>query len=88
MRSERAFCEEIEYNLFYRWFLDMDLMERSFDPRSSPRTGHGCWRTMRAGPVRRGGVGGRYGGPAVGRALGVGGTLIEAAASLKSFRPK
>ena len=29
--SERAFCEDLEYNLLYRWFLDMDLMERSFD---------------------------------------------------------
>ncbi len=27
---ERAFCEELEYNLLYCWFLDMDLMERSF----------------------------------------------------------
>ena len=33
------------------------------------------------GPVRRGGVGSRRGGAAVGRALGVDGTLIEAAAS-------
>ena len=32
MRSERAFCEELEYNLLFRWFLDMNLMERSFDP--------------------------------------------------------
>ena len=31
VRSERAFCEELEYNLLYRWFLDMDLIERSFD---------------------------------------------------------
>ena len=31
VRSERAFCEELEYNLLYRWFLDMDLMKRSFD---------------------------------------------------------
>ena len=29
--SVRAFCEELEYNLLYRWFLDMDLPERSFD---------------------------------------------------------
>ena len=29
--SERAFCKEFEYNLLYRWFLDMDLIERSFD---------------------------------------------------------
>ena len=32
VRSERAFCEELEYNLLFRWFLDMGLMERSFDP--------------------------------------------------------
>ena len=32
VRSERAFCEEFEYNLLFRWFLDMNLMERSFDP--------------------------------------------------------
>ena len=31
VRSERAFCEELEYNLPCRWFLDMDLMERSFN---------------------------------------------------------
>jgi hypothetical protein len=24
LRSERAFCEELEYNLLFRWFLDMD----------------------------------------------------------------
>lgn len=32
IRSERAFCEELEYNLLFRWFLDMDLIESSFDP--------------------------------------------------------
>ena len=32
VRSERAFCEELEYNLLFRWFLDMNLMEPSFDP--------------------------------------------------------
>jgi len=31
VRSERAFCEELEYNLLYRWFLDMDLVEPGFD---------------------------------------------------------
>ena len=31
MRSKRAFCEELAYNLLRRWFLDMKLMERSFD---------------------------------------------------------
>ncbi len=32
MRNERAFCEELDYNLLFRWFLGMQLMERSFDP--------------------------------------------------------
>src|SRR3989440_938856 len=32
VRSERAFCEELEYHLLFRWFLDMQLLEPSFDP--------------------------------------------------------
>ena len=32
VRSERAFCEELEYNLLFRWLLDMDPIEPSFDP--------------------------------------------------------
>ena len=31
IRSERAFCQELDYNPLDRWFLDMDLMEPSFD---------------------------------------------------------
>src|SRR6266571_6301421 len=31
VRSERAFCEELDYQLLWRWFLDMSLMEPSFD---------------------------------------------------------
>jgi transposase len=30
IRSERLFCEQRDYNLLYRWFLDMDLVEESF----------------------------------------------------------
>src|SRR5271170_6394469 len=32
VRSERQFCEQLDYNLLFRWFLDMDMMERSFVP--------------------------------------------------------
>src|SRR5438309_6706853 len=32
VRSERAFCEELDFQLLYRWFLDMGLLEPSFDP--------------------------------------------------------
>jgi hypothetical protein len=32
VRSETAFCEELDFQLLCLWFLDMSLMERSFDP--------------------------------------------------------
>jgi transposase len=30
IRSERLFCEELNYNLLYRWFLNMGMDEPSF----------------------------------------------------------
>lgn len=30
VRSERQFCEQLEYNLLFRWFLDMDMIESAF----------------------------------------------------------
>ena len=27
VRSERQFCEQLEYNLLFRWFLDMDMLQ-------------------------------------------------------------
>ena len=35
VRSERALCEHLDYpdkSGLFRWFLDMNLVERSFDP--------------------------------------------------------
>jgi transposase len=31
VRSEYAFCEELDYHLLFRWFLGMDMVEPSFD---------------------------------------------------------
>jgi transposase len=31
VRSKRQFCEQLDYNLLFRWFLDMDMTEASFD---------------------------------------------------------
>ncbi|MGB5139738.1 MAG: transposase, partial [Candidatus Zixiibacteriota bacterium] len=30
-RSERQLCEQLDYNLLFRWFLDMNPIEDSFD---------------------------------------------------------
>jgi len=89
VRSERAFCEELDYQLLFRWFLDMGLMESSFDPTVFTKNR----RRLLKHEVAQ-----RFFDEVVRQAAGLGllsdehftvdGTLIEAAASLKSFRPK
>jgi transposase len=32
VRSERLFCEQLDYNLLFRWFLDMNMDEQSLLP--------------------------------------------------------
>jgi transposase len=88
-RSERAFCEELDFQLLYRWFLDMSLMEPSFDPTVFTKNRQ---RLLKHAVARQ------FFDEVVRQADGLGllsdehftvdGTLIEAAASLKSFRPK
>src|SRR5260370_15936153 len=34
VRSERLLCEQLDYNLLLRWFLDLELDEASFDHSS------------------------------------------------------
>ena len=84
---ERQLCEQLEYNLLYRWFLDMDLMEPAFDASTFSRNrqrmldGDIAAHFFRA--VRD------QGEELMSREhFSVDGTLIEAWASLKSFRPK
>src|SRR5262247_2361928 len=31
VRSDRLFCEMLDYNILFRWFLDMNMDEESFD---------------------------------------------------------
>ncbi len=89
VRSEYAFCEELDYHLLFRWFLGMDMVEPSFDSSTFSKNRerllqHQVAREFFDAVVRR----------AAERDLlsdahfTVDGTLIEAAASVKSFRPK
>jgi transposase len=89
VRSERQFCEQLDYNLLFRWFLDMEMNDVSFDPTVFTKNRE---RLMEHE------VGRRFFDAMVRQARGAGlmsddhftvdGTLIEAWASLKSFRPK
>ena len=31
VRGERQFCERLEYDLLFKWFLDLNIMDHSFD---------------------------------------------------------
>src|SRR6202045_623053 len=57
VRSERMFCEQLDYNLLYRWFLDMNWDEPGFDHSSFTRNRERLLAHDVAGGVFRTGVG-------------------------------
>jgi transposase len=89
VRSERLFCEQLGYNSLFRWFLGMNLIDEPFD--------HSTFSKNR-GRLLENDVAGEFFRRVVQRAKADGlmsdehftvdGTLVEAWASLKSFRPK
>ena len=89
VRSERMFCEQLDYNLLFRWFLGMEVSEPSFDHSTFSRNRARLLAHSVADEFFRAVV-------AQARALKllsrehftVDGTLIEAWASLKSFKRK
>ena len=89
IRSEREFCEQLNYNLLFRWFLDMEFMDPSFAPTTftknrqrflKHRVGQDLFDEIVADAHERGLLSDEH--------FTVDGTLIEAAASFKSFKPK
>ena len=87
VRSERAFCEELEYHLLFRWFLGMDLLEPSFDRSTFSKNRerllqHQVAREFFDAVVRRAAEWDLLSD----EHFTVDGTLLEAAASMKSFR--
>ena len=89
VRSERLFCEQLDYNLLFRWFLDLQMDEASFD--------HSTFSRNRARLIEHE-IAGEFFRAVIGQARAlrllsdehftVDGTLVEAWASLKSFRRK
>ena len=89
VRSERGFCEQLDYNLLFRWFLGMNLIEPSFDATTftknrerllKHRVGQALFDEVVLEADRWGLLSDEH--------FTVDGTLIEAAASLKSFKPR
>src|SRR5207302_2531114 len=89
VRSERLFCEQLDYNLMFRWFLDMNMIEESFD--------HSTFSLNRERLLEHE-VAARFLAAVVEQARAAGlmsddhftvdGTLIDAWASMKSFQLK
>ena len=89
VRSERAFCEELDYHLLFRWFLDMTLIEPSFDPTTFTKNrqrllAHALGQRLFDEVVVQADAHGLLSD----EHFTIDGTLIEAAASLKSLRPR
>lgn len=89
IRSERQFCERLQYDLLFKWFLDLNIMDPAFDASSFSKNKarlleHQVAREFLTAVVAE----------ARRRKLlsedhfTVDGTLLEAWASLKSIHPK
>ena len=89
MRSERAFCERLNYDMLFKWFLDLPIDAPSFDASTFSKNrqrllGHNIADEFFAAVVRQAKLR-RY---MSSDHFSVDGTLLEAWASHKSFKPK
>jgi hypothetical protein len=89
IRSERAFCERLNYDLLFKWFLDMAIDAKAFDATTFSKNrqrllDHDIADRFFAAVVRQAKLR-RY---VSSDHFSVDGTLLEAWASHKSFQPK
>jgi transposase len=89
IRSERAFCERLNYDLLFKWFLDMRIDQAAFDATTFTKNrkrllDHEVADEFFAAVVRQAKLR-RY---VSSDHFSVDGTLIEAWASMKSFKPR
>ena len=89
IRSERQFCERLQYDLLFKWFLDLNIMDPAFDASSfsknkerllEHRIAHEFLGAVVAQARRQKLLSADH--------FTVDGTLLEAWASVKSFKPK
>ena len=89
IRSERAFCERLNYDLLFKWFLDLPIDQVAFDPTTFTKNrdrllDHEIADRFFAAVLRQAKLR-RY---VSSEHFSVDGTLLEAWASHKSFKPK
>jgi len=89
IRSERQLCEQLRYNMLYRWFLDMSMTEEVFDRSTFTKNrdrmiNHEVSAQFFVAVVAQA----READLMSSDHFSVDGTLLHAWGSLKSFRPK
>jgi len=89
VRSERQFCERLQYDLLFKWFMDMNIIDPAFDASTFSKNKE----RLLEHEVARGFLGAVLDEARRRKLLSedhftVDGTLLEAWASLKSFRPR
>jgi len=89
IRSERQLCEQLQYNMLFRWFVDMDMTEPAFDASTFSKNRdrlieHEVAVAFLGAVVE----GAKASGLMSGEHFSVDGTLITALASHKSIKPK
>lgn len=89
IRSERQFCERLQYDLLFKWFLNLNIMDPAFDASTFSKNKERLLKHE----VAKGFLGAVLTEARQRKLLSedhftVDGTLLEAWASLKSFRPK
>jgi hypothetical protein len=83
------FCERLRYDLLFRWFLDMSMVDEPFDASSFSRNRERLLEHEVAHRFLQAIVGlAQKNGLMSSEHFSVDGTLIQAWASMKSFRPK
>lgn len=88
MRSERAFCERLNYDMLFKWFLDLPIDAKAFDPTTFTKNrqrllDHDVADMFLAAVVEQAKLR-RY---MSSEHFSVDGTLLGAWASTKSFKP-
>ena len=88
MRSERAFCERLNYDMLFKWFLDLPIDAKAFDPTTFTKNrqrllDHDVADQFLAAVVAQAKLR-RY---VSSDHFSVDGTLLQAWASNKSFKP-
>src|SRR5215216_6365181 len=75
VRSERQFCERLQYDLLFKWFLGLNIADPAFDASTFSKNRERLMQHDVAGQFSD-------------DHFTVDGTLLESWASMKSFRPK